>query len=152
MSDIELAPGVERIYRSKQPAFRSKLEQGVAEDLTKQDISFDFEPNWGKLGYIVPAKKCTYLPDFYIRTRTGKTIIIECKGIWVYEDRYKHLLIRKARPELDIRFVFSSSKNKIRKGSKTTYADICNGRGRGYFKKVTWQYADRKIPKEWLEE
>ena len=26
------------------------------------------------------------------------------------------------------------------------------GKGRGNFKGVTWQYADRKVPVEWLEE
>ena len=138
--------------RKKQPTYRSKLEQSVAEELDNLNITYEFEPDWGKLPYTVPAKKCTYLPDFYLRTKSGKKIVIECKGIWVYEDRYKHLLIKQARPDLDIRFVFSNSKNKIRKGSKTTYADICNGKGRGYFKNITWQYADRKIPKEWLEE
>ena len=135
-----------------QPSFRSKLEEINAKILDDNQIDYDFEPSWGKLKYIIPSKTCTYLPDFYIRTRSGKTIIIECKGIWVYEDRYKHLLIRNARPDLDIRFVFSSSKNRIRKGSKTTYADICNGKGRGYFKSTTWQFSDRKIPQAWLEE
>ena len=138
--------------RKARPAFRSKLEEDNAKILDQNNIDYDFEPKWGKLKYVVPAKQCTYLPDFYVRTRSGKEIIIECKGIWVYDDRLKHLLIRILRPELDIRFVFSNSKNRIRKGSKTCYADICNGKGRGNFKGVTWQYADRKVPIEWLEE
>ena len=138
--------------RKAQPAFRSKLEEDNAKILDQNNIDYDFEPKWGKLKYEVPAKQCTYLPDFYVRTRSGKEIIIECKGIWVYDDRLKHLLIRILRPELDIRFVFSNSKNRIRKGSKTCYADICNGKGRGTFKGVTWQYADRKVTVEWLEE
>lgn len=132
--------------------FRSKLEVGIAADLDNHGISYEYEPKWGKIQYVVPAKPCTYTPDFYITTRTGKTIIIEGKGIWVFEDRHKHLLIRQARPELDIRFVFSNSKNRIRKGSPTSYADICNGGGRGFFKGVIWQYADRKIPEEWYDE
>lgn len=132
--------------------YRSKLEKEIARELDLEQIKYDYEPKWGKLQYIIPAKASTYLPDFYITTKSGKTIIIECKGIWIYEDRYKHLLIRRSRPDLDIRFVFSNSKNKIRKGSKTTYADICEGKGRGYFKGVKWKYADKRIPKEWLEE
>ena len=132
--------------------YRSGLEVEVAKQLSNNNISFLYEPDWGKLSYKVPVKSRVYIPDFYITTRTGKTIIIECKGIWVFEDRYKHLLIRKQNPELDIRFVFSNSKNKIRKGSKTTYADICDGKGKGLFKDVIWKYSDKKIPKDWLEE
>jgi predicted nuclease of restriction endonuclease-like RecB superfamily len=132
--------------------YRSKIEGEIAKQLRNNKISFDYEPSWGKVVYTVPSKNSVYNPDFYITTRTGKTIIIEVKGIWVYEDRYKHLLLRQQHPELDIRFVFSSSKNRIRKGSKTTYRDICEGKGRGPFKGVVWHYADKKIPKEWLEE
>lgn len=132
--------------------FRSKIEATVAADLEKEGIGFDYEPAWGKIPYIVPASKHSYLPDFYITTKTGKKIIIEVKGIWAYADRYKHLLIRKANPELDIRFVFSNSKNKIRKGSKTTYRDICEGRGKGIFKDVSWKYSDKTINKDWYYE
>lgn len=132
--------------------FRSGLEKEVAKQLKRNNITFQYEPKRGKLAYTIPSKKSTYLPDFYITTKTGKTIIIECKGIWVYADRYKHYLVRQAHPELDIRFVFSNSKNKIRKGSKTTYADICKGKGRGLFKDVTWKYSDKRIPKEWMDE
>jgi hypothetical protein len=132
--------------------YRSKLEADIAKHLDTSGVKYDFEPTWGKLSYTVPAKDCKYLPDFYVRTKSGKLIIVEGKGIWVYEDRFKHYLIRKAKPDLDIRFVFSNSKSKIRKGSSTTYADICEGRGRGLFRGMTWQYADRKVPLEWLEE
>lgn len=132
--------------------FRSGIESKIAEQLTKEGISYDYEPDWGKIPYTIPASKHSYLPDFYITTRKGKKIIIEVKGIWVYADRYKHLLIRKANPNLDIRFVFSNSKNKIRKGSKTTYRDICEGRGKGLFKDVTWLYSDKSIKKEWFDE
>lgn len=132
--------------------FRSKIEEEIANQLDKEQIQYNYEPKWGKLEYIVPAKKHYYLPDFYITTKTGKVVIIEVKGIWAYQDRLKHLLIKQAMPSLDIRFVFSNAKNKIRKGSSTTYADICEGKGRGYFKGVTWPYSNKKIPKEWLDE
>lgn len=139
--------------RSKHsPPFRSKLEETIAKDLENKDVEFDFEPSWGKIDYVIPAKNAKYNPDFYVKTKSGKTIIVEGKGIWVYEDRYKHLLLRKSRPDLDIRFVFSNSKSRIRKGSPTTYADICNGKGRGMFKEVKWKFADKKVPQEWLEE
>lgn len=132
--------------------YRSGLEQEVAKQLKNNKIDYAYEPAWGKLKYSVPVKHRVYIPDFYITTRSGKLIVIECKGIWVLEDRYKHFLIREQHPELDVRFVFSNSKNKIRKGSKTTYADICEGKGKGVFKGIEWLYADKKIPKNWLEE
>lgn len=132
--------------------YRSKIEEEVSTQLDKNGTTYHYEPKWGKLEYTIPAKKCHYLPDFYITTKSGKVLIIEVKGIWAYEDRYKHLLIKKSMPDLDIRFVFSNPKNKIRKGSSTTYADICEGKGRGYFKGVTWPYASKKVPKEWLDE
>lgn len=132
--------------------YRSGLEEEVAAQLRKNKVQYSYEPKAGKIKYTIPAKKATYTPDFYITTKSGKTIIIECKGIWVYADRYKHLLIKKSRPDLDIRFVFYNPKGKIRKNSKTTYADICEGKGWGIFKDVKWQYAKKKIPKEWLDE
>ena len=70
--------------------------------------------------------------------------MIETKGRWTTEDRKKHLLIKDQHPELDIRFVFQNPKGKIRKGSKTTYADYCDKHG------ILW--ADKEIPNEWLLE
>jgi hypothetical protein len=102
--------------------------------------------------YTVPAKHSKYLPDFVLDRPDGTTLIIETKGIWTYDDRYKHLLLRQQRPDLDIRFVFSRAKQRISKRSQTTYGDICEGRGRGAFKGVTWKYSDKIIPKEWLDE
>jgi hypothetical protein len=60
------------------------------------------------------------------------------------DDRQKHLLIKQQHPEYDIRFVFSNSKSKLNKESKTTYADWCNKHG--------FQYADKLIPVDWLKE
>ena len=54
----------------------------------------------------------------------------------------KHLLVKEQQPNLDIRFVFGNSKNKIYKGSKTSYADWCNKNG--------FMFADKIIPNEWV--
>ena len=70
-------------------------------------------------------------------------IIIESKGRFVPDDRKKHLKVREQNPKLDIRFVFSNSRNKIRKGSKTTYAMWCE--------KNNFLYADKRIPDEWIK-
>ena len=132
--------------------YRSGLEDKVHEQLTKKKIKFEYEPFDKKIVYTIPESVHKYTPDFVLTTATGKTIYVETKGIWDSDDRKKHLLIRQQHPEIDIRFVFTRSKARIRKGSKTTYADICNGGGRGVFKNVVWLYADKLIPKEWLNE
>lgn len=138
--------------KHNQATHRSGLEVKVAEQLNKCKATYEFEPKEGKIVYEVPSSIHTYTPDFVITSKSGKTIIVETKGIWDYADRYKHLLIRQQHPDLDIRFVFTRSKQRIRKGSTTTYADICSGLGRSPFKGVCWQYADKRIPSEWLDE
>lgn len=130
--------------------YRSGLEEKNAKYLEELGVPFTFETL--RIPYTVPATNHKYTPDFIVTTKTGKTIIVETKGIWAYSDRLKHLLIREQHPELDIRFVFDRSKSKISKKSTTTYADICEGLGRGKFKGITWQYADKRIPEEWLNE
>lgn len=132
--------------------YRSGLEVTVSEQLNELKAQYEFEPKDGKIVYEVPSSIHTYTPDFIITTKSGNTIIVETKGIWDYADRYKHLLIRQQHPDLDIRFVFTRSKQRIRKGSPTTYAGICEGLGRSPFKGVTWKYADKRIPEEWLLE
>ena len=137
---------------AKRAGYKSGLEDTTAKDLEKKGIPFLYEPKEGRIKYTVPAKEHSYTPDFYVTTKSGKTIIIETKGLWSAEDREKHRLIKEQHPDLDIRFVFTRSKAKINKNSKTTYADICEGRGRGPFKGVRWKYADKRIPDEWLSE
>ena len=53
-------------------------------------------------------------------------------------------LVQKQHPELDIRFVFASSKRRLSKVSKTTYAEWCE--------KYNFLYADKKIPEQWTRE
>ena len=54
------------------------------------------------------------------------------------------MLIKKSYPHLDIRFVFQNPKNKLYKGSKTTYADWCDKNG--------YKYATKLIPSSWFKE
>lgn len=141
-----------RGQRNYNTGTRSKLEDRVMEQLIKEGITYEYESMASRIRYTVPISEHIYTPDFVITTRSGKQLYLESKGIWDYQDRYKHLLIKQQYPELDIRFVFQRAKQRIRKGSKTTYRDICEGRGRGIFKGVTWQYSDGgKLPEEWFE-
>ncbi len=116
--------------------YRSGLEDVISEDLKKRGVDFGYETvkiNW-KL-----VENKTYTPDFIL----PNGIIIESKGRFVLDDRKKHLKVREQNPDLDIRFVFSNSRNKIRKGSKTTYAMWCE--------KNNFLYADKRIPDEWIK-
>ena len=117
--------------------YRSGLEDVVAKQLEQAGISVNYETT--KIKYVVNQVK-TYTPDFWL----PNGIIIETKGRFVTADRMKHLMIRKQYPLYDIRFVFSNSKAKISKGSKTTYGDWCDKHG--------FLYADKLIPEEWLNE
>lgn len=118
--------------------FRSGLEEKVAEFLTSNGVKFTFETL--KVPYVKPETKHTYTPDFIL----DNGIIIETKGRWLLDDRKKHILIRKQRPDLDIRILFQNANAKISKGSKTSYADFCEKHG------IT--YAHREIPVAWLKE
>ena len=117
--------------------YRSGLEDKVSEQLKKSGVEFSYETL--KIKWTLLEHK-TYTPDFIL----PNSIIVETKGRFVTADRKKHLLVREQHPELDIRFVFSNSKAKISKGSKTSYADWCN--------KYKFQFADKLIPQEWLDE
>jgi len=115
--------------------YRSGLEDVISEDLKKRGVDFGYETV--KIKWQLIESK-TYTPDFIL----PNGVIIESKGRFVLDDRKKHLKVREQNPELDIRFVFSNSRNKIRKGSKTTYAMWCE--------KNNFLYADKRIPDEWI--
>lgn len=119
-------------------AYRSGLEDKVSKQLEGKGISFDYEI-W-KIPYTIPESYHIYTPDFLLHNG----IFIETKGLWDSDDRKKHLLIREQYPELDIRLVFSSSRSKLYKGSKTSYAEWCEKHG--------ILFADKLVPLDWLKE
>ena len=122
---------------ARKHGYRSGLEDKVATYLIKQNVNFLYEKikiEWEDLAYR------TYTPDFIL----DNGIIIETKGRFIALDRRKHLAIKKQHPELDIRFIFTNSKNKLRKGAKFSYAEWCIKHGFRYF--------DRIIPEDWLKE
>ena len=123
--------------RGRKYGYRSGLEDRISEQLKAKSVLFKYEEF--KIKYEVNEVR-TYTPDFEL----PNGIIIESKGRFVAADRKKHLLVKKQHPELDIRFVFSNSKNKINKGSKTTYAMWCEKNG--------FLYADKLITEEWIKD
>lgn len=125
---------VARIMRRTK--YRSNFELGIARALTEKGIQFEYEQE--KLVYI--PKPRTYTPDFYI---PETNIYIEAKGHLDKGDRVKMQLVKEQHPDLDIRFVFMNARNKIYRGSKTTYAAWANRYG--------FQWAEGGIPEEWLK-
>lgn len=117
--------------------YRSGLESKVSNQLREAGVGFEYESF--KVEYQVNETR-RYTPDF----RLPNGIIVETKGRFLVDDRKKHLLIQKQRPDLDIRFVFSNSNAKLNKGAKSTYADWC--------KKNGFQFADKWIPDDWIKE
>ena len=118
--------------------FRSGLEEDVAKMLTEAGVPFTYEEV--KIKYIKPASEHQYTPDFVL----DNGIIVETKGRFLIADRKKHMLIKRQQPHLDIRFVFSNSKQKLNKGSYTTYAQWCEKNG--------FLYSDKTIPEHWIKE
>lgn len=118
--------------------FRSGLEEQIAQQLHQAGLQVAYELE--KIAYLKPARNAKYTPDFIL----PNGIIIESKGRFIVEDRQKHLIIKDQYPSLDIRFVFSNSRNRISKNSKTTYAAWCEKHG--------FHYADKFIPNDWLQE
>ena len=117
--------------------YRSGLEVKVSDQLKEAGIDFEYESF--KIEYEVQEFR-KYTPDF----KLPNGIIIETKGRFVAADRKKHLLIQKQHPDLDIRFVFTNSRAKLNKGAKSTYGAWCD--------KYGFLYADKWIPKGWLNE
>ena len=122
---------------ARKHGYRSGLEDKVATYLIKQNVNFLYEKikiEWEDLAYR------TYTPDFIL----DNGIIIETKGRFIALDRRKHLAIKRQHPELDIRFIFTNSRNKLRKVATSSYAEWCIKHGFRYF--------DRIIPEDWLKE
>ena len=123
---------------AKKYGFKSGLEESISQQIEGRGIEVKYESE--EVSYIIPASEHTYHPDF----RLPNGIRVETKGRFVLADRKKHLLVKEQNPQLDIRFVFSNSKNKISKKSKTTYGMWCEKHG--------FKYADKEIPQSWFEE
>jgi len=88
----------------------------------------------------------TYTPDFFVKTKSGKTVIIEVKGEFNASDREKIRIMKKVYFDkgLDFRMIFDRSKSKFSKTNSKTYGEFCD--------QYKILYADKEIPNEWLNE
>lgn len=118
--------------------YRSGLEDDLAKWLRSKGHQFTYEAF--KIPFKQPETARTYTPDFAL----PNGIVVETKGRFLTADRQKHKWIKAQHPHLDLRFVFSNARAKLSKGSPTSYGDWCEKNG--------FLYADKLIPKEWLDE
>lgn len=116
--------------------FRSKFEEQIYNNVKKNGLSVEFETM--KLAYTM---KGNYLPDFIL----PNGIIVEAKGYFDSRARAKMIAVKRDNPELEIRFLFMDSRKKLRKGSKSNYAD--------WSRKHGFSFADgNTIPLKWFNE
>ena len=121
---------------AQKAGFRSNIELLIAQALNKRKVDYEYENT--KLVYVPKPK--TYTPDFYL---PNQNIYVEVKGYFDKSDRVKMQLIKQQYPDHDIRIVFMNARNKIYKGSKTTYAAWADRHG--------FPWAEGSIPEEWLK-
>lgn len=98
---------------TKTPNFRSKFEEAIWDAAKRSRKSLQHEPHY--ISYIM---KGSYLPDFVIETRSGKTIYVEAKGYLDAAACKKMKAVKATNPDLDIRFVFQNANGKRNKRAK----------------------------------
>ena len=98
-------------------AFRSRLEEKVADLLVELGVKYEYEST--KIPYQI---QYNYPPDFLL----PNGVYLETKGYWDAADRRKIKAVKTLHPEIDLRMVFQSPFNKISKRSKTSYAQYCD--------------------------
>jgi predicted nuclease of restriction endonuclease-like RecB superfamily len=111
--------------------YRSKFEKQVRQSMPKvKGVKVLYEKD--TIPYI---SYHIYNPDFTVVLPGGRKFFIEVKGFFRPEDKAKMAAVKKHNPDLDIRFVFSStSKRNARWCEKHGYA-----------------YAVKHVPKEWFD-
>ncbi len=118
--------------------YQSQLEARIAKSLKRGMANVEYEPT--TLEYTIRKH---YVPDFVVRTRSGKTIYVECKGWYKIEDRIKMRAVKSSNPGIDIRMVFDKD-NKVSSKGKMRYSEWCEKHG--------FKYGIKTVPKEWFDE
>lgn len=103
----------------------------TADTMEDGNIPYEYEPD--TFEYFVRETR-NYTPDFKYkkhktRHRRPRYFYVEFKGVLTKDDRKKAKLFREQHPDVEFYFVFQKPKNKIYRGSKTTYAKWCDQHG-----------------------
>jgi hypothetical protein len=117
--------------------YRSHFELNIARNLRERGVAFEYEKR--KVTFV--PKPRTYTPDFYF---PSTEVFVEAKGKFDKNDRVKMLLVKEQNPDLDIRILFQNARNKIYKGSKTTYGAWADRHG--------FEWAEGTMPEEWYKD
>lgn len=115
--------------------YRSGFERSFAANLKSRRIKFQYEIL--KIPYILAHD---YNPDFYF---PEYGFYVETKGKLIYEDRRKHLAVKKQHPEIDLRFCFMQAHKKM-PGTQSTHAAWASRHG--------FLWCDKEIPEEWFSD
>ena len=126
-----------KVY-AKKCGMKSMGEVRCAADMKEKGVAFGYETKSFEYQY----KPQTYTPDFELYAK-GRRIYIEYKGKMDNETRRKLLAIRASNPTLEIYLVFEKPNNKIRKGSKTTYA--------AWAEKNGFDWSEHYVKEDWLK-
>ena len=127
-----------RRHRSNRKGkYKSGLEATTAELMAKANLRAEYEPD--TFPYV---KQSHYTPDFKIRDN----VFIETKGEFSPSNRANMLAFREQHPEIEIRFIFGNSNNRLYRGSKTTYKEWADRHG---FK---WADIREGLPTDWWKE
>lgn len=111
--------------KSKQPVYRSGLEQLVGSLLKHAGLDHKHEPI--TLKYVIPTSTHRYTPDFVVNgNEFSPTLYLEVKGRYTSQDRKKTLLVKQAHPTIILLLIFGRSANTLSRKSKTTYANWCD--------------------------
>jgi len=136
------------------PKGRSGFESRIRDSLDKRKVKYSYEPV--DLPYEIPGK---YKPDFVLGTtkksltvdQLADKIIVEVKGYLDADTRKKMIAVKKAHPQLDIRFVFQNDgfvyKNKKAKRRNEDSTDM---RYSDWCKKYGFLYAFDAVPEDWI--
>jgi hypothetical protein len=129
---------------SKGINYKSQFEKDFGQDLLRLKKGGVVSDWTYEEDYITYKLEHKYNPDFKLVGKYGRVMYIETKGYFKSKDRTKHKKVKAQNPEYDVRFVFMNSRTRLNKNSKTTYGSWCTKNG--------FQYADRRVPNEWLRE
>src|ERR1700752_1667671 len=116
-------------------SYKSGFERTIAAQLSHSGVGWDYEKV--QLPYTLVG---VYNPDFRL-LKSG--ILIETKGLLDRESKRTMVAVKKAHPQLDIRFLFMQADKKV-PGSKQTHGEWARKNG--------FPFAEGTIPQEWLEE
>ena len=127
--------------------YRSRFERRIAEQLKTKGVKYWYEPI--RIPYEWRGETRHYIPDFGVKTKEGKRVLLEAKGYMDERASWKMVAVKRQHPELDIRFIFQSASTKV--GSKQSQRRRKLNTGPEWAGWRGFPWAVEKVPDEWIE-